>query len=75
MTTGRATELMELTAKARGVAPDEIKKQRIAKIPMGRMGEPKELGDVVAFLASPLASYITGQSIAIDGGQTRAILG
>lgn len=38
------------------------------KIAMGRMGEPDEIGQVAAFLASDLASYITGTSIAVDGG-------
>lgn len=37
---------------------------------MGRMGEPKEISSLVAFLCLPAASYITGQVIAIDGGFT-----
>lgn len=40
-------------------------------IPAGRLGEPRELADLAAFLASPLAAYVTGQSIAIDGGALR----
>lgn len=39
-----------------------------AMVPAGRLGEPKELADLATFLASPLAGYINGQSIAIDGG-------
>jgi 3-oxoacyl-[acyl-carrier protein] reductase len=37
-------------------------------VPAGRLGEPQELADLAAFLASPRAGYITGQSIVIDGG-------
>lgn len=42
----------------------------VSKTPMGRMGEPKEISSLVAFLCLPAASYITGQVIAIDGGYT-----
>jgi 3-oxoacyl-[acyl-carrier protein] reductase len=39
-------------------------------IPMGRPGESREVADAVVFLASPLSSYITGQSLVVDGGAT-----
>jgi 3-oxoacyl-[acyl-carrier protein] reductase len=47
---------------------DERVKQMV---PAGRLGEPSELADLACFLASPLAGYITGQSIAVDGGVLR----
>lgn len=47
---------------------DEKVKQMV---PAGRLGDPQELADMAAFLASPRAGYITGQSIAIDGGVLR----
>lgn len=49
---------------------DEAIKQSIAMIPLGRMGEPKDIAGAVAFLASDKASYITGQTIIVDGGWT-----
>ncbi|MDP9340922.1 MAG: SDR family oxidoreductase, partial [Actinomycetota bacterium] len=39
-----------------------------AAVPMGRLGQPPELGDVVAFLASERASYVTGAMLSVDGG-------
>jgi 3-oxoacyl-[acyl-carrier protein] reductase len=41
----------------------------LRSIPFGRLGHPEEIANVVLFLASPLASWITGQTIVVDGGQ------
>ncbi len=49
------------------VSPD-VKKRMIDRIPMGRAGEPRELARAIAFLASDDASYVTGQSLVVDGG-------
>lgn len=50
--------------------PDEAVRGIAAGIPMGRLGDPTEVGELAAFLASDESSYITGQSIVIDGGST-----
>ena len=64
-----ATERIAELSKAR----PEMIKQRLAEIPMGRIGTPAELAAAVVFLASELASYITGAVLQVDGGFTRSI--
>ena len=48
--------------------PDEIKNQMLARIPAGRLGNVEEIAATVAFLASPAAAYITGETIHVNGG-------
>ena len=63
--TPRMTELYG----ADGPPPEEL-----AQIPLGRMGSPREFGDVVCFLASDRAAYITGTTVLVDGGSSRGLV-
>lgn len=71
--TPRAEELLEARARQTGMALDEVRAQAEAAIPMGRYGRPEEIGDVVAFLASERASYLSGVSVVVDGGMLDSV--
>ena len=60
-------------AEREGRTVESINEESCASIPLGRLGDPKEYGDVVAFLASERASYITGSTIRVDGGMIPSI--
>jgi len=66
--TARQVELNEIRSKQEGVSVDEYAARVQETIPLGRYGEPREIGEVVAFLASERASYITGATLQVDGG-------
>jgi 3-oxoacyl-[acyl-carrier protein] reductase len=63
----RVNALIPGSIDSRGMTP-EVKKERGQAIPMGRVGEPEEMGGAAVFLASDDAGYVTGQMIAVDGG-------
>jgi 3-oxoacyl-[acyl-carrier protein] reductase len=66
--TDRMKELIETTVISKGKTEEEVKKSWTDQIPMGRMGKPEELANLVVFLGSEKASYITGTVIQVDGG-------
>jgi 3-oxoacyl-[acyl-carrier protein] reductase len=61
-------------AKELGISVEEALARRAAETALGRIGQPKELAYLVAFLASGKASYITGATILVDGGLVRSVL-
>ncbi len=70
--TQRLDELVRNTATAANKEKDLIEVQLKESVPMKRFGNPDEIANVIAFLASPAASYVNGTNIAVDGGRTPA---
>lgn len=71
--TDRSVQLHQANAKRQNIPVEEALKRFETTLPVGRMGTIAEFGAVAAFLASPLAAYITGSMIRIDGGLTRSV--
>ena len=71
--TRRWTELLEVTAREMGVPVEEVEKQFVSEIPMGRVVLPEDIADLAVFLASARAGMITGSAFYVDGGNSRSI--
>jgi len=71
--TERIVELSEMFAQSGQGTVEEFYRNIEVDVPMGRMGTPEEFANVVAFLASDCASYITGVALPIDGGWTKGL--
>ncbi|ADL19246.1 Short chain dehydrogenase [Acidilobus saccharovorans 345-15] len=66
--TDRSRQVIESRARAKGISYEEELKIEMADVPLGRIGKPEEVGEVVEFLLSDRASYVSGAAIPVDGG-------
>lgn len=71
--TERQVELATAMAQQTGKDAEDILKAQGSDIPIGRMAESNEIGEMIGFLCSPAASYLTGQFVAVDGGYLRGL--
>ena len=72
--TERQTLLLQDAACAKGISVGAAEREATGAVPLRRMGRPEEVANVVAFLASERASYITGSLVIVDGGLHRAMI-
>ena len=64
---------VEAESEQQSRSSDDVLEEKVSEIPMGRLGRPEEIGDLVTFLASDRAGYMTGANVVIDGGMLRTL--
>jgi len=72
--TDRLNELADKRAAGAGLSREKVFEQMALQVPLGRIGKPEEFAAMVTFLASERASYITGATVAVDGGWVKSLL-
>jgi len=72
--TARQKEIGASRAAQKGVSIDQYMQDLVRDIPAGRYGDPEELANVIVFLGSEKASYVTGATISVDGGLAKGLL-
>ena len=73
--TDAVKRVIKKKSEVTGLAYDEVAKNLLAQVPVGRMGQPDEFATLAVWLLSPLSGYITGQTISVDGGRVAGIFG
>jgi 3-oxoacyl-[acyl-carrier protein] reductase len=72
--TDQLSAYYENRAQEMGGSAEEMMKEAAKMVPMGRLGKPEDVGDMIAFLASERAGYVTGENVVLDGGAVKAVL-
>ena len=71
--TDRLIELAATLAARKGTTTQQVEQEWASQVPLKRLGEPEDLANTVVFLASERASYVTGISVAVDGGMVKGL--
>jgi 3-oxoacyl-[acyl-carrier protein] reductase len=71
--TGRRLGMIEKFADARKLSVEDAKQALLVQAGISRYGEPDDIAELIAFLVSPAARWLTGSSLRIDGGEVRAV--